>query len=284
LKDVSKAQNDIDMLPPLREVISKYRLNADKALGQNFLLDMNITDKIVRYADNIESSVVYEVGPGPGGLTRSLLKAGAKKVIALEYDKRAVAALEDLVQAYPGKLEVLNEDALKADLTALDKDRSHKIIANLPYNISTQLLLKWLQDVRNDSCCYDEMILMFQKEVAQRICATAGTKSYGRLSIISQWLCKAEILFHLPPSAFVPTPKVTSSVVRFKPLEISSHSPTFSDVSELTAKAFGQRRKMIRSSLKKYESTLKACDIDMTLRAEDLPPELYIKIANNIVE
>lgn len=270
----------LDALPPLREVIAAHGLRAEKSLGQNFLLDRNITDKIARQVSNIKEKHIIEIGPGPGGLTRSLLRIGAKKVLAVEFDGRAVAALEELKAASPGRLEIIHADALKTDLTALAPPL-RTIAANLPYNIATPLLVGWMAQIRENRGVYDEMILMFQKEVAQRICAQVGTKAYGRLSVLCQWLCETKKLFDLPPSAFTPPPKVTSSVVRFVPKALGSDQPAFEAVEKITAAAFGQRRKMIRSSLKAYEAEIEKLGIDPSKRAEDLSVEEFIALARS---
>lgn len=264
-----------DALPPLRDVIARHNLRAEKKLGQNFLLDINITDKIVRAAGDLTGKTIYEIGPGPGGLTRSLLKTGATKVIAIEFDPRAIAALTELEQAAHGRLEIVHADALKFDFPC---DRNQCVIANLPYNIATPLLIKWLRHIS----CYHSMTLMFQKEVAQRIVAPAGEKAYGRLSILSQWLCHVSKAFDLPPSAFTPPPKISSSIVTFIPRTLPADQPAFTCVEKLTAKAFGQRRKMLRSSIKEYSAAMKQAGIDETIRAEDLDVDGYIKLAKII--
>lgn len=268
----------LDHLPPLREVIAQHGLRAEKALGQNFLLDQNITDKIVRQAGDLRGKTVIEIGPGPGGLTRSLLRSNAKKVIALEFDMRAVAALSGLVEAAQGWLQVVHADALDTDLTTLCAGR-RVIVANLPYNIATPLLMRWLAQIRRDPGVYDAMILMFQKEVAQRIVAPVGEKAYGRLSVMSQWLCDVRKCFDLPPSAFTPPPKVKSSVVRFVPKALGADAPEFTTVEAVTAAAFGQRRKMIRSSLSDYADAIDALGLEPTVRAETLSPVDFIQLA-----
>jgi len=272
----------LDALPPLRDVINANGLVADKKFGQNFLLDSNITDKIVRYAGlacgGLAGKNVIEIGPGPGGLTRSLLKADARSVTAIEFDPRAVAALDGLKDAADGRLRIIEADALTLDLTALC-DAPRVVVANLPYNIATPLLIAWLKQLRADSGHYDALILMFQKEVAQRICAKVGDKAYGRLSVISSWLCGTKKLFDLSPSAFTPPPKVVSSVVQFLPKILEADAPSFAALESITAAAFGQRRKMIRSSLREYEAAIDACGINPELRAENLSVNDYIKLA-----
>ena len=271
-------------LPPLRDVIRDHGLRAEKALGQNFLLDQNITDKIVRLAQDrhpLDGVSVVEIGPGPGGLTRSLLKSPALRVVAVEYDRRAVVALESLKDAAGGRLEVVQADALDVDLRALCA-APRAIIANLPYNISTPLLVSWLSHIRADSGAYSLMALMFQREVADRILAGPGSKTYGRLSVMCQWLCQVEKLYDLPPSAFTPPPKVSSAVVGFLPRALQADAPPFETMEKILAAAFGQRRKMIRSSLKDYLPVLEKLGIDPTLRAEDVGVADYIRIARGI--
>lgn len=269
--------NDLSTLPPLRDVIKAHDLRAEKKLGQNFLLDLNLTDKIARSAGELSDFTVFEIGPGPGGLTRSLLKAGAKKVVAIEFDPRAVQALEDLKRAVEGRLEVLQADALETDLMAM-AEAPRAIVANLPYNIATPLLVGWLSQIHANSGVFSSMTLMFQKEVAQRITASVGEKHYGRLAVLAQWLCDTKILFDVPPSAFTPAPKVVSSVVQFIPKSIDD-SPSFQSVEKITADAFGQRRKMIRSSLKNYKQYFEELGIDETDRAENLSVSQYIDLA-----
>lgn len=268
-------------LPPLREVIRQYGLRAEKKLGQNFLLDSNITDKIVRGAGNLEGAHVVEIGPGPGGLTRSLLKSGAASVTAVEFDPRAITALQDLETAYPGRLRLIEGDALEADLTALTP-APRAIVANLPYNIATPLTLGWLRQIRVDSSAFRSMTLMYQKEVAERLTAAPNSKAYGRLSVITGWLCAAKRVYDLPPSAFTPPPKVTSSVVHFTPRVLPVNSPSFEQVERLTALAFGQRRKMIRGPLKDFLPVIEALGIPETARAEELSIAQFLAIAAKI--
>lgn len=268
----------LDDLPPLREVIAAHELRAQKALGQNFLLDLNLTDKIARQAGDLSQANIVEIGPGPGGLTRSLLRAGAKKVFAVEYDPRAVRALEGLRAAAGGRLEIIQGDALQIDLTAA-VPAPRIIVANLPYNIATPLLIGWLAQIRNNPGAFQSMTLMFQKEVAQRLTAKPGNKTYGRLSVVAGWLCDVKPLFDLPPAAFTPPPKVTSSIVRFTPKALPENAPPFEAVEKVTAAAFGQRRKMIRTSLGVYLPQIKALGIDETLRAENLSIAQFIDIA-----
>lgn len=267
-------------LPPLREIIAQHGLRAEKKLGQNFLLDGNITDKIARIAGDLPRLHVIEIGPGPGGLTRSVLRAGAKSVTAVEYDARAVAALQSLVEAAEGRLVIHHGDALKTDLTQIVPYGPRAIVANLPYNIATPLLIGWLRQLRDMPGCYDGMTLMFQREVADRITARTGTKAYGRLSVMSQWLCTVKRVFDIPGSAFVPAPKVTSSVVTFQPRSLPSDAPSFDTMETIVAAAFGQRRKMLRSSLKNYADAMCKAHIDETLRAEQLNIGNFVSIAS----
>ena len=252
----------------------------NKSLGQNFLLDLNVTDKIARQVFDIEKTTIFEVGPGPGGLTRSLLCAGAKKVIAVEFDPRAVEALQMVKDAAQGGLELHLGDALNTDLKTLSQDQPASIVANLPYNIATPLLFGWLAQIEQNSNAYSQMVLMFQKEVADRIVAQPKTKAYGRLSVMSQWLCHAQPLFELPPNVFSPPPKITSSVVQFVPKDLSEGpQPTFKTMEHIVKAAFSQRRKMLRSTLKPYLHICEKCGIDITKRAEDLTVEEFVKIA-----
>ncbi|MGQ0527730.1 MAG: 16S rRNA (adenine(1518)-N(6)/adenine(1519)-N(6))-dimethyltransferase RsmA [Alphaproteobacteria bacterium] len=269
---------DNNNLPPLRDVIAAFDLRAKKSLGQNFLLDSNITDKIVRGAGDLSSVTVFEIGPGPGGLTRSLLKSAAKKIIAVEFDERAVAALKGLKDMSAGRLEIVQGNALGMDLTTLARG-PRAIAANLPYNIATPLLLGWLRQIRGDADAFRSMTLMFQKEVGDRIRAAPGSKIYGRLSVITQWLCDVKKNYDLPPSAFTPPPKVSSSVLHFVPRAFDKDAPSFEAVEALTAAAFGQRRKMIRSTLKEYAAAIEVLGLDPTLRAEDLGLDDFIALA-----
>ncbi|WP_436642118.1 16S rRNA (adenine(1518)-N(6)/adenine(1519)-N(6))-dimethyltransferase RsmA [Microbaculum sp. FT89] len=266
-------------LPPLREVIAGHGLAARKSLGQNFLLDINLTRRIARTSGALHGVTVAEVGPGPGGLTRALLLEGARKVVAIEKDDRCIAALEDLAAAFPGRLEIVAADATKLDLGERI-ERPARIVANLPYNISTVLLVGWLG---TDAWppWWDSLTLMFQREVAERIVAAPGSKTYGRLSILSQWRSSARILFDVDRRAFTPPPKITSSVVRIEPKEMPE-GIRFKDLERVTAAAFGQRRKMLRSSLKSLaahpETLLEAAGIDPTSRAEDIPVDDFLAL------
>ncbi|GGE46871.1 ribosomal RNA small subunit methyltransferase A [Agaricicola taiwanensis] len=270
----------IDDLPPLREVIRRHELSARKSLGQNFLLDLNLTARIARASGPLEGVTVVEVGPGPGGLTRALLALGAEKVIAIEKDNRAVAALGDVAERYPGQLDIIEGDALAIDLGSRIQGKG-RIVANLPYNIGTQLLVGWLTTDRWPPW-WDSLTLMFQREVAERIVAAPGSEAYGRLGVLCGWRTEAKIMFDVPPSAFVPPPKVTSSVVRLTPRALPADcSPR--DLEVVTQAAFGQRRKMLRQSLKgiflDLAGALAAADIDPTARAETVSIEGFAALA-----
>ncbi len=270
----------IDGLPPLREVIAEHGLKAKKALGQNFLLDLNLTQKIALSGGTLDGCTVLEVGPGPGGLTRALLANGARKVIAVERDQRCLPALADIAAHYPGQLEIIEDDALKVDFAAVAGERDVRIIANLPYNIGTQLLVNWLLSEPWPPF-YRSMTLMFQKEVAQRIVAAPGSGSYGRISVLAGWRTHADIAFDLPPQAFTPPPKVTSSIVHLTPRQ-SPHPCSAETLSKVTQAAFGQRRKMLRQSLKSLGGAqlLAACGIDPQRRAETLDIKEFCHLAN----
>lgn len=280
----------IDGLPLLREIILQYDLHAVKSLGQNFLLDLNLTSKIARSAGPINDATVYEVGPGPGGLTRALLFEGAKSVTAIDPDTRAVSALTDyLIPNSNERLTVIEGDALtfdEAQIGATD-NAPLMIIANLPYNVATPLLFRWLGLIQTKKVPIRDMALMFQKEVAERITAKPGTKAYGRLSILSQWLCNPEIVIDLPPEAFTPPPKVSSAVVRFNPRLQPVADANILVLEEIVAAAFGQRRKMLRQSLKTYTKKagidpaklLDLANIDGTARAETLSIEQFCALA-----
>ena len=276
-----------DGLPPLRDVISTHGLAARKSLGQNFLLDLNLTSRIARFAGELENATIVEIGPGPGGLTRALLMEGAKKVIAIERDSRCLPALEEISQHYPGRLEVFNKDALGFNLQQLDLSHPVRIVANLPYNIATKLLIDWLR-LQPWPPIYQSMTLMFQKEVALRICADFGNKAYGRLAIISQWRTRPEIVMKLPARAFTPSPKVDSAVVHFHPIDPVGESCELEDLEAVSAAAFGQRRKMLRSSLKQIstepQKLLAAAQIDPQKRAEQLSIEDFTRLANRFAQ
>lgn len=262
--------------PPLRDLIKKFDLTADKKFGQNFIFDQNITDKIVKQAGDLRNYNIIEIGPGPGGLTRSILESGAKAVYAFEIDPRAVNLLSYVKNIGGVNLNIIQGDALKADiLNTVPAPR--KIIANLPYNVATPLLLKFLEDMHSNPESYKTMTLMFQKEVADRITAQPSTKKYGRLSVISQWVTNPIACFDLPPSVFCPEPKVMSSVVTFS-AKTRDENIDFEKMEKITASAFQHRRKMIRSSLKNYESTIRYLGLDPTVRAENLTVQDYINL------
>lgn len=266
-------------LPPLREVIARHGLGARKALGQHFLLDLNLTRRIARAAGAIGEGSVIEIGPGPGGLTRALLECGAARLVAVERDERCAAALAEVAAAYPGRLELVMGDALRIDPATLTP-APRRIVANLPYNIATALLLRWLERPGD----YIGMTLMFQKEVADRLLAQPGDPDYGRLSVLVQWLCRVRRLFDVPASAFVPPPKVTSSVVEIVPREAPLAAADRRSLERITQAAFGQRRKMLRASLRPLggEALLLACGIDPTRRAEELTIEDFARLARQL--
>jgi 16S rRNA (adenine1518-N6/adenine1519-N6)-dimethyltransferase len=270
-----------DGLPPLRQVIETHGLAAKKSLGQNFLFDLNLTRRIARAAAPLDQTTIIEIGPGPGGLTRALLVEGAKKVIAVERDARAMPALKEIADHYPGRLQVIEGDALEVDWSAL-VDGPARIVANLPYNVGTPLLLGWLTKGQWPPF-YDSLTLMFQKEVALRIAAAPGAEDYGRLSVICQWRCVCKKLFDVNRSAFTPPPKITSSIVQLVPRERPEIECTVSALERITAAAFGQRRKMLRSSLKSVfqspEAVLEKLGIDATRRAEELAVNDFARLA-----
>ena len=270
-----------DKLPPLREVIARHHLAAKKSLGQNFLLDLNLTRKIARAAGAGDGGVFYEVGPGPGGLTRGLLAEGAGKVVAVERDARCLPALAEIAAAFPGKLEVISADAMEIDEAAL-LPQGARIAANLPYNVGTALLIKWLTSEAWPPF-WQSCTLMFQKEVAQRIVARPGTEHYGRLSVLAGWRATARILFDVPRQAFVPPPKITSSIVQLVPRPAPLAPCGLAALERLTAAAFNQRRKMLRQSLKALapdaEARIAAAGIDPTMRPEELSIEQFAALA-----
>jgi 16S rRNA (adenine1518-N6/adenine1519-N6)-dimethyltransferase len=270
-----------DFLPPLREVIAQFGLAAKKSLGQNFLFDLNLTRRIARAAAPLDSATIVEIGPGPGGLTRALLMEGARKVIAVERDARAIAALAEISAAYPGRLTVIEGDALQVDWSAHVIGPA-KIVANLPYNIATPLLTGWLTSGAWPPW-FSSLTLMFQKEVAERIVAAPGGKDYGRLSVLCQHLCETKKLFDVNRSAFTPPPKITSSIVQLTPRAVPAPSCDITVLERVTAAAFGQRRKMLRSSLKTLTDTpevlLAQADIDPELRAEQVPVAGFARLA-----
>jgi 16S rRNA (adenine1518-N6/adenine1519-N6)-dimethyltransferase len=281
----------VDDLPPLRETIRRHGLSAKKSLGQNFLLDLNLTARIARAGGPLDGISVVEIGPGPGGLTRALIAEGALRVIAIERDSRAIAALGEIAAHYPGRLSVVEGDALKTDWNHApvpspqgegEREIAARIVANLPYNIATALLVRWL-GVEPWPPWYDSLVLMFQSEVAERIVAPPGAKQYGRLAVLAGWRTEARIMFDVAPSAFVPPPKVTSSVVRLVP-RAAPLACTPTTLERVTAAAFGQRRKMLRQSLRALDGNpqpiLAAAGIDPTARAEDIAVEGFVALAN----
>jgi 16S rRNA (adenine1518-N6/adenine1519-N6)-dimethyltransferase len=255
-------------LPPLREVIRRHGLSARKSLGQNFLLDLNLTARIARAAGPLEGVSVVEVGPGPGGLTRALLAAGAQRIIGIERDPRAVAAVADIGAHYPGRLQIIEADALGFDPRPYLDAGPTRIVANLPYNIATPLLVAWLSTAPWPPW-YDDLVLMFQREVAERLIAGPGSGSYGRLSVLAGWRCTTKLLFDIAPSAFVPPPT------------------DLADLERVTAAAFGQRRKMLRQSLRTLVADplplLAAAGLDPTARAQDIPIAGFIALARALV-
>jgi 16S rRNA (adenine1518-N6/adenine1519-N6)-dimethyltransferase len=271
-------------LPPLRDVIRRHDLSARKSLGQNFLLDLNLTGRIARAAGPLAGVTAIEVGPGPGGLTRALLTEGAARVIAIERDDRAIGALAEIGEHYPNRLTVIADDAMGFDVRPLLDGSPARVVANLPYNIATALLVSWLT-IEPWPPWYDRLVLMFQREVAERIVAGPGSKTYGRLSVLAGWRAEAKILFDIAPSAFVPPPKVTSSVVqlipRAEPLACERRA-----LERVTEAAFGQRRKMLRQSLKSLGGDplrlLGAAGIEETARAEDIPVEGFVALARGL--
>jgi 16S rRNA (adenine1518-N6/adenine1519-N6)-dimethyltransferase len=276
----------IDDLPPLRDVIKRHALSARKSLGQNFLLDLNLLARIARAAGELQDSTVIEIGPGPGGLTRALLALGAARVIAIERDTRALGALDEISRHYPGRLEVISADALHFDPRPLLDGARAKIVANLPYNIATALLIGWLS-IEPWPPWYDMMLLMFQREVAERITAHEGEEAYGRLAVLANWRAETRIMFDISPAAFVPHPQVTSSVVRLVPRP----SPEPCDrrmLEQVAAAAFGQRRKMLRQSLKSLAvdpmRLAAAAGIEATRRAETVPVSGFVAMARELSE
>lgn len=276
-------EDAVAALPPLRETIARFGLNAKKNLGQNFLLDLNLTARIARAAGRLDGLHVIEIGPGPGGLTRALVQSGAAHVYAIERDDRCVLALGELAEAAAGRLTVFPEDALKTDYAALCP-APRALVANLPYNIATVLLLGWLEKAE----LFESMTLMFQKEVAERIVAQPRSKDYGRLSVITQWLCTAHKVFDIPPAAFTPPPKVTSSVVHIVPRAQREDGLRMKTMERLTAAAFGQRRKMLRQSLKSLgvdeTALLAAAGVEGTARAEEIDIAGFVRLAGILQE
>jgi 16S rRNA (adenine1518-N6/adenine1519-N6)-dimethyltransferase len=274
----------IDDLPPLREVIRRHSMSARKSLGQNFLLDLNLTARIARAAGPLEDATVVEIGPGPGGLTRALLALGARRVIAVERDERALPALEEISRRYPGRLEIVCTDAQQFDPRPWLGSTRARIVANLPYNIATALLIDWLS-IEPWPPWYDMMVLMFQREVAERIVARENDETYGRLGVLANWRAETKILFDISPAAFVPQPKVTSSVVRLLPRP----APEICDrraLEQVAAAAFGQRRKMLRQSLKSLAvdpaRLAAAAHVEPTRRAETIPVGGFVAMAREL--
>ena len=274
----------IDGLPPLREVIATHGLSARKALGQNFLLDLNLTAKIARSAGDLSGADVLEVGPGPGGLTRGLLAEGARRVVAIEKDARCLPALAEIADAYPGRLEVLNADALEVDWAA-HLTPPIKVVANLPYNVGTELLVRWLTPPAWPPL-WDSLTLMFQRAVAERIVAQPGGKSYGRLAVLAQWRSEARIVMSLPPEAFTPPPKVRSAVVHLTALPAPRFEADPKVLERVVAAGFNQRRKMLRAALKgvapDIEDRILAAGLKPTDRAEQVPIEGFCALARQV--
>src|ERR1700712_598270 len=273
-------------LPPLRDVIREHSLSARKSLGQNFLLDLNLPARIARAAGPLEGATIIEVGPGPGGLTRALLAFAARRVIAVERDERALGPLEEISRRYPGRLEIVCADAQVFDPRPLLGDAKAKIVANLPYNIATALLIDWLS-IEPWPPWYDMMVLMFQREVAERIVAREDDEAYGRLGVLANWRAETKILFDISPAAFVPQPKVTSSVVRLVPRSVPE-SCDRRTLERVTAAAFGQRRKMLRQSLKSLAADparlAAAANVDPTRRAETVPVSGFVAMARELAD
>ncbi len=280
---MNDGKTDLEGLPPLRDVIARHNLSARRKLGQHFLLDLNLTQRVARAAGDLSKTTVVEIGPGPGGLTRALLLEGAAHVVAVEVDTRAVTALDAVAAAAPGRLTLVEGNALDMDLPALlaqhGRPPPYAIVANLPYNVGTPLLLRWLAEGTAWAC----LVLMFQREVADRLLADPGNKTYGRLSVMAQWAHQVERCFNLPATAFTPPPKVASTVVRLTPRATPLAPTTREDLETVTTAAFGQRRKMLRQSLKALtptpESLFQAASIEGTLRAEDLSVEDFARLA-----
>ncbi|QIE44329.1 16S rRNA (adenine(1518)-N(6)/adenine(1519)-N(6))-dimethyltransferase RsmA [Pseudohalocynthiibacter aestuariivivens] len=273
-----------DDLPPLREVIATHELAARKSLGQNFLLDLNLTAKIARQAGDLTDCDVLEIGPGPGGLTRGLLSEGARHVLAIEKDRRCLPALNQIAETYPGRLTVIEGDALKIDpLTHLTPPI--RVAANLPYNVGTELLVRWLTPPQWPPY-WQSLTLMFQREVAERIVAKPGSKAYGRLALLASWRCDAQIAMHLPPGAFTPPPKVSSAVVHLRALDAPRYPADPKRLESVVARAFNQRRKMLRAALKgvapDIEDRLIAAGIAPTDRAETVSLEQFCALARQL--
>jgi 16S rRNA (adenine1518-N6/adenine1519-N6)-dimethyltransferase len=272
-----------DGLPPLREVIRSARLSAKKSLGQNFLLDLNLTRRIARAAGPLEGATIVEIGPGPGGLTRALLLEGASRVVAVERDERCLPALSAIAALYPGRLDIIAADAREMNYHALNLPSPARVVANLPYSVGTPLLISWLK-TEPWPPWFDRLVLMFQREVAERIIASKRTKDYGRLSVLAQWRTRPRILFTVPADAFTPRPKVDSALVELIPKPRPEAPCSIDQLERVTAAAFGQRRKMLRSSLRKLtqesEVLLEGLGIPPTARAEELDVAEFCRIAN----
>lgn len=270
-------------LPPLRDVIARHGLQAKKSLGQHFLLDAHLTDSIAGYAGDLRGYTVIEIGPGPGGLTRSLLATAAERIIAVEKDDRCVSALQALQAGAGSRLEIMAADALRVDLSGLCPP-PRAIVANLPYNVGTALLLRWLEDIWRDPGCYDRLIVMFQREVAERLTAEPGCRAYGRLSVLTQWLCEAAVVQHVPAAAFTPPPKVDSAVVRLIPRAAPRYAAAKEPLERVVQTAFQQRRKMLRTALKPLGAAvieqLPALGITPTLRADQVSIEQYCRLSH----
>ncbi|GIT90424.1 ribosomal RNA small subunit methyltransferase A [Jannaschia pagri] len=278
--------SQIDDLPPLRDVIATHGLRAKKSMGQNFLLDLNLTSRIARLSGRLDGAHVLEVGPGPGGLTRGLLAEGAARVVAVEKDARCLPALDEIAAAYPGQLTVLNGDALEID-TAAHLEAPWRVVANLPYNVGTELLVRWLTPTSWPPP-WQSLTLMFQKEVAERIVAQPGAKAYGRLAVLAQWRTTAQIAMTLPPEAFSPPPKVHSAVVHLEALPAPRFPADAAVLERVVAKGFNQRRKMLRAALKgvvtDLEDHLVAAGIAPTDRAEVVGLEQWCALARSVAE
>lgn len=276
--------SNIDGLPPLRDVIAAHGLSARKSLGQNFLMDLNLTARIARQAGDLAASDILEIGPGPGGLTRALLHEGARRVLAVEKDRRCLPILADIAAHYPGRLQVIEGDALEVDV-ARHLQAPVRVVANLPYNVGTELLIRWLTPARWPPF-WDSLTLMFQKEVAERIVAPPGSKAYGRLSILTQWRAEAKIVMEIPPQAFTPPPKVTSAVVHITRRAEMLHPADEATLTRVVAAAFNQRRKMLRASLKGLapgiEEVLNAAGIAPTERAENVSIKEFCALAREL--
>ena len=275
----------MEKLPPLKDVIYSNNLLEKKYLTQNYLLDLNLTSKIARYAGSLEQFDILEVGPGPGSLTRSLLNEGARKVVAIEKDSRCIAALEEIQSIFPGRLKLLQGDALSTNASEHLADPV-RIIANLPYNIGTELLVRWLTSKTWPSF-WQSMTLMFQKEVANRIVASPGSKAYGRLSVMSQWRCDTKIAFNIPATAFTPPPKVESALVHFEALKEPKFPAEVKVLEFVVSKAFNQRRKMLRGALKGHfqnvEESLLSIGVSPTKRAEDITVQEYCAMSQILI-